>query len=72
MEKLQFAYIDNFYFYRESTTSSFDDGLLTNGDFEGGSAPWIVGVDDASPAPVVTVGDNTYYSVDVNSGRECI
>tara|TARA_B110000858_G_scaffold129675_1_gene147438 strand:- start:3 stop:1145 length:1143 start_codon:yes stop_codon:yes gene_type:complete len=61
------AYIDNFYFYRESTTSSFDDGLLTNGDFEGGSAPWIVGVDDASPAPVVTVGDNTYYSVDVTA-----
>ena len=61
------AYIDNFYFYRESTTSSFDDGLLTNGDFEGGSAPWIVGVDDASPAPVVTVGGNTYYSVDVTA-----
>jgi hypothetical protein len=61
------AYIDNFYFYRESTTSSFDDGLLTNGDFEGGSAPWIVGVDDASPAPVVTVGNNTYYSVDVTA-----
>ena len=61
------AYIDNFYFYRESTTSSFDDGLLTNGDFEGGSAPWIVGVDDASPAPVLTVGNNTYYSVDVTA-----
>ena len=35
--------------------------LLTNGNFEAGSAPWIVGVDDAEAAPVVTVADNTYY-----------
>ena len=61
------AYIDNFYFYRESTTSTFDDGLLNNGDFEGGSDSWIVGVNDAAPAPVVTVADNTYYSVNVTS-----
>ena len=26
--------------------------LLTNGDFENGSDPWIIGVDDNSPAPV--------------------
>ncbi len=61
------AYIDNFYFYRESTTSSFDDGLLNNGDFEGGSDSWIVGVNDTAPAPVITVADNTYYSVNVTS-----
>ena len=53
------VFIDNFYFYRESTTGpGFDDGLLTNGDFENGSDSWIVGIDDASPAPVVTVDDS--------------
>ena len=41
--------------------------LLTNGNFEAGSAPWIVGVNDAAPAPVVTVADNTYYSANVAS-----
>lgn len=62
------VYIDNFYFYRASTTApTFDDGLLTNGDFENGSDSWIVGVADANPAPVVTVDDNTYYSVDVTT-----
>ncbi|WP_452221241.1 carbohydrate binding domain-containing protein [Lacinutrix salivirga] len=60
------VYVDNFYFYKEATTTTnFDDGLLTNGDFENGSDSWIVGVDDNAPAPVVTVGGNTYYSVDV-------
>ncbi len=43
----------------------FDDGLLTNGDFEAGSDPWIVGVDDNTPITVVTDSGNTYYSVDV-------
>ena len=43
---------------------------MTNGDFQNGSAPWIVGVDDNSSAPVVTDGDNTFYSVDVtNAGQ---
>ena len=42
----------------------FDDGLLINGDFENGADPWTVGV-GPDPAPVVTVGDNSYYSVDV-------
>ena len=42
------------------------DNLLTNGDFENGSDSWLVGVDDASAAPVVTVS-NTYYSVEVTS-----
>ena len=59
------VFIDNLYFYKTGT--SFDDGLLTNGDFENGSELWLVGVDDASSAPVVTDGDNTYYSVNVTS-----
>jgi len=42
--------------------SNFDSGLLTNGDFEAGAAPWIVGVDDNVPASVVTEDGNTYYS----------
>ncbi|PQV49600.1 carbohydrate binding protein [Jejuia pallidilutea] len=45
----------------------FDDGLLTNGDFEAGSAPWIVGVDDNAPVAVVTDAGNTYYSVNVTT-----
>ena len=60
------VYIDNFYFYKQSS-APFNDGLLTNGDFENGSSSWIVGVDDNSPAPVVTNGANTYYSVDVTN-----
>ena len=60
------AYIDNFYFYKASSnTPVFDDGLLTNGDFENGSDSWLVGVDDNSSAPVVTEGGNTYYNADV-------
>jgi hypothetical protein len=62
------VYIDNFYFYKESSNAlAFDDGLLTNGDFENGSESWIVGVDDSSSAPVVTEGGNTYYSVNVTA-----
>ena len=65
------VYIDNFYFYRTSTTGpGFDDGLLTNGDFENGSDSWIEGVDDNAPAPVVTVDGNTYYSVDVTTAGQ--
>jgi hypothetical protein len=50
----------------------FDDGLLTNGDFQtldgnGNVVAWIQGVDDNNPAPVVTVGGNTYYSIDITS-----
>ncbi len=41
---------------------TFDSGLLTNGDFEAGAEPWIVGVDDNVPATVVTMDGNTYYS----------
>ena len=39
--------------------------LLTNGDFEAGNDSWIIGNDDATPAPVVTDENNTYYSFDV-------
>ena len=63
------VYVDNLYFYREATdTSLFDDGLLTNGDFELGSESWLVGVDPASAAPVITdTAGNTYYSVNVTN-----
>ena len=61
------VFLDNLYFYRQGSASSFDDGLLTNGDFENGSDSWIVGVNDSQPAPVVTNGGNTYYSVNVAS-----
>ena len=47
--------------------SSFDSGLLTNGDFENGAAPWIQGVDDNNPAPVVTENGNTFYSINVTN-----
>ncbi|WP_299520422.1 PKD domain-containing protein [Winogradskyella sp.] len=42
-------------------------GLLTNGDFELGAAPWIQGVDDNNPAPIITEGGNTFYTVNVTS-----
>ncbi len=63
-------FIDNLYFYKSAPSTGFDDGLLTNGDFENGSDSWIVGVNDNSPAPVVTVGGNTYYSVNVTSAGQ--
>ncbi len=49
---------------------TFDDGLLTNGDFQtldgdGNATEWIQGVDATNPAPVLTDGDNTYYSIDI-------
>ena len=59
------VFIDNIYFYKGDIL--FDDGLLTNGDFENGSDSWIVGVDDSTSAPVVTEGGNTYYSVNVTT-----
>ena len=43
----------------------FNDGLLTNGNFESGSASWIVGVDNNSPVSVETNSGNTYYSTNV-------
>jgi len=43
--------------------------LIINGDFEAGAEPWNAGVEefDAPPAPVVTEGDNTFYSVTVDN-----
>ncbi len=62
------VYIDNFYFYKEPDASTtFNDGLLKNGDFENGSEAWLIGVDDNSSAPVVTDNGNTYYSVNVTA-----
>lgn len=45
----------------------FDGGLLTNGDFENGANPWIQGVDDNNPAPVVTTAGNTHYQVNITN-----
>lgn len=61
------VFIDNIYFYKQSSASTFDDGLLTNGDFQAGSNSWIVGVDDNAPAPVAVDGANIYYSVNVSN-----
>ena len=65
------VYIDNIYFYKGEGSGGggggpFDDGLLTNGDFEAGADPWLAGV-GTTPAPVVTEGGNTYYSVNITS-----
>jgi hypothetical protein len=62
------VFIDNLYLYKASLNGpAFDDGLLTNGNFEDGSTSWIVGVDNNSSAPVVTTAGNTYYSVNVTA-----
>jgi len=50
----------------------FDGGLLTNGDFQtldmnGNVTEWIQGVDDNDPAPIVTIGGDTYYSIDIDT-----
>jgi len=57
-------YVDNI---RNESAAPFNDGLLSNGDFEDGSDFWIVGVDDNAPVSVVTDSGNTYYSVNVAS-----
>jgi hypothetical protein len=64
-------YIDDFRLYGTGSGgggsgSTFDDGLLTNGDFENGSNSWIIGV-GTDPAPVRTKGGNTFYSVNVTA-----
>ncbi|WP_299667758.1 carbohydrate binding domain-containing protein [uncultured Polaribacter sp.] len=60
-------FVDNVYFYRPSSASTFNSGLLKNGDFESGSESWIVGVDDNTPVSVVTNAGNTYYSANVTN-----
>ena len=61
------VFIDNVYFYKVSSASTFDDGLLSNGDFESGSESWLIGVDDTTSAPVATNAGNTHYSVNVSA-----
>ena len=66
-------YIDDFKLYGTGsgtggggTPAAFNSGLLINGDFQNGAAPWIVGV-GTTPAPVKTVAGNTYYFVNVTA-----
>ena len=65
-------YIDDFALYGEGNSGNggggeeFDSGLLLNGDFEDGAAPWTIGV-GTEPVPIVTEGGTTYYSVDVTA-----
>lgn len=46
----------------------FQGGLISNGNFESGTAPWTFGVDNALP-PGLLVSDsgNTYFSVNVGA-----
>ncbi len=57
-------YVDNIDL---TSADPFNDGLLTNGDFESGSDSWIVGVSDTSPVTVVTNSGNTYFSTNVTT-----
>lgn len=44
----------------------FQGGLVTNGNFESGTAPWTFGVANAiAPALLVTEDGNTYFSINV-------
>lgn len=46
----------------------FQGGLILNGDFEGGIAPWRMGVTNPIPAAfLVTQNGNTYYSIFVGA-----
>ena len=46
----------------------FDDGLLTNGDFEAGTSPWLSGVANPITASnVIDDGGNNVYFVDVTA-----
>ncbi len=60
-------YLDDLKLEAPATGGGFDDGLLTNGDFESGATPWIQGIDDNSPAPVVTENGNSFYSIDITT-----
>ncbi|MEM6513552.1 MAG: carbohydrate binding domain-containing protein [Pseudomonadota bacterium] len=45
-----------------------DSGLLTNGDFESGTTPWLAGVSDPIAAGnIVTLGGNNVYFVNIES-----
>lgn len=63
-------YFDDLKLYARTVTPPppFNGGLIVNGDFQAAtSAPWIKGVSDNDPAPTVTMGTNTYYSVNVTT-----
>lgn len=60
-------YVDDIEQVQVDVPEPFDSGLLVNGDFESGGAPWILGVDDNATAPVVTQGGNTLYQVNITS-----
>jgi hypothetical protein len=46
----------------------FDDGLLTNGDFEAGVSPWLLGVDNPIGAEnVIDESGNSVFFVDVTA-----
>lgn len=64
------VFVDNIYFYKPSAASTFDDGLVVNGDFSAGSDSWIVGTDDNAPVNTVTVSGNTYYSFNVTTASD--
>jgi hypothetical protein len=56
--------------YFSSTVSIFvfQGGLISNGDFESGTAPWTFGVDNALPSGLlVSDSGNTYFSVNVGA-----
>ncbi len=55
-------YVDNIDL---TSADPFNDGLLTNGDFESGSDSWIVGVSDTSPVSTETNLGNTYFFINV-------
>ncbi len=59
-------YFDDLTLNENDPGSTFDSGLLTNGDFENGAAPWTIGV-GTDPVPVVTDAGNSFYSVDVTA-----
>lgn len=44
----------------------FQGGLVTNGNFESGTAPWTFGIaNPIAPSLLVTVDGNTYFSINV-------
>lgn len=60
-------YVDNIDL---QSNNAFDDGLLTNGDFESENSSWLIGVDDNALVSFISNSSNTYYSVNVaNAGN---
>ncbi|MEM7549391.1 MAG: carbohydrate binding domain-containing protein [Bacteroidota bacterium] len=44
----------------------FNDGLLSNGNFEDGAVPWTIGT-GTDPVPIAMEDGNSFYSVDVQA-----